>query len=135
MYYVGQKFKNAPEDDFPYFELVKITESGSLKYYRLRSLFDEELELVLHEEDLYPYVEETTKIINKEVKNFEEGKTYMFIADTIQVRDIHKWAEVIDGEIVNVKKSDLGFITMNRPNRKPKEISIFPRFCYEVEVS
>ena len=28
----------------------------------------------------------------------------MFIADTIQVRDIHKWAEVIDGEIVNVKK-------------------------------
>lgn len=55
MYYVGQKFKNAPEDNFPFFELVKITESGSLKYYRLRSIFDEEMELVLHEEDLYPY--------------------------------------------------------------------------------
>lgn len=54
-FYVGQQFKNSPTDDFPYFELVKITEHNGLKYYKVRSIFDGELELVLHNEDMHPY--------------------------------------------------------------------------------
>jgi hypothetical protein len=53
-FYVGQKLKNAPEDDFPYFELVSITELLSgLKFYRVRGIYDGE-EMILHAEDLYP---------------------------------------------------------------------------------
>ena len=56
-YYIGQKFKNSIVDDFPYFELTSITESPTgLKFYRLKCLYDD-LELVLHEEDLYPMTE------------------------------------------------------------------------------
>lgn len=54
-FYVGQKLKNSPTDDFPYFEIVNITESLSgLKFYRVKGIYDGE-ELVLHEEDLYPF--------------------------------------------------------------------------------
>lgn len=55
MFQVGQQFKNSPQDDFPYFELIKISELNGLKYYRVRSLYDSELELVLHDEDMHLY--------------------------------------------------------------------------------
>ena len=52
-FYIGQKLKNSPVDDFPYFEIIDIKESLSgLKYYRVIGLCG--TELVLHEEDLYP---------------------------------------------------------------------------------
>jgi hypothetical protein len=54
-FYVGQKLKNSPSDDFPYFELIKISETlGGLKFYRVKGIYSGE-EIVLHEEDLYPY--------------------------------------------------------------------------------
>lgn len=53
-YKIGQKFKNSPTDKEPFFELINISESlGGLKYYRVKSLYSD-LELVLHDEDLYP---------------------------------------------------------------------------------
>jgi hypothetical protein len=55
-FYVGQKLKNSPKDEFPYFEITDITESlGGLKYYNVTCLYDEEIKLVLHENDLHPY--------------------------------------------------------------------------------
>lgn len=51
-YYIGQKFKNSPTDKEPYFKLISITESLSgLKFYRVKSLYND-LELVLHDEDI-----------------------------------------------------------------------------------
>lgn len=138
-FYVGQKLKNSPTDEFPYFEIVSITESMSgLKFYRVKDIYQGE-ELVLHEEDLYPYeeVEESevnVKVVNENVTSFEEGKTYIFKADKIEVREIHKWADVIDNEIVRVTQPSLGFITMKRENRLDKEMYILPKFCIEVEI-
>jgi hypothetical protein len=68
-FYVGQQIKNAPEDDFPYFEIVSITESLSgLKFYRVKSIFSGD-ELVLHEEDLYPYEETVKNEFEEKIKN------------------------------------------------------------------
>lgn len=54
-YYIGQKFKNSLTDKEPYFELISITESlAGLKFYRVKGIYDNDLELVLHDEDLYP---------------------------------------------------------------------------------
>lgn len=56
-FYVGQKLKNSPQDDFPFFEIVSITtlETTGTVFYRVCSLYDKEDQLVLHKEDLYPY--------------------------------------------------------------------------------
>jgi hypothetical protein len=67
-YFIGQKFKNSPTDNFPYFRLTSITESPTgLKFYRLQCLYDDEIELVLHEEDLYPMTKKD--IVENELKN------------------------------------------------------------------
>lgn len=73
------------------------------------------------------------KIINKTVERFEDGKMYVFVAETLKSRNAHKWADLVDGQIVTVKQSSLGFITMCRTDRKPKDMPILPKFCYEVE--
>lgn len=54
MFYIGQKLKNSPNDKQPYFEIIDIKESlGGLKYFRVKCLFND-LELIIHEEELYP---------------------------------------------------------------------------------
>ena len=56
-FHVGQKFKNSPKDDSPFFELIKISISNGLAYYRVRCIYDSELELVLHDEDMHLFSE------------------------------------------------------------------------------
>lgn len=73
-------------------------------------------------------------VINKDVRVFEENKTYMFVADTIQIREVHKWADLVDGQLVDVKLQGLGFVTMKREGKNSKEMSVYPRFCYEVSL-
>lgn len=134
IFFEGQLLKNAPEDNFPYFEIVSITtlETTGTVFYRVRSLYDSELELVLHEEDLYPYVNEEVKIVNENVEVFEEGKTYMFLADKIQQRDVHKWSEYVNKQIVDVRLQGLGIVTMIKNGFK-REMSVFPSLCVEIE--
>lgn len=79
------------------------------------------------------YSVNSMRIINNSVSSFEKGKTYIFFAETIEAKNAHKWADIIDGQIVNVVQPQLGFITMFREGRKPKEMPVLPKFCYEVE--
>lgn len=55
-FYLGQKLKNSPSDDFPFFEIINITtlETTGTVFYRVRMIHDHENELVLHESDLFP---------------------------------------------------------------------------------
>ncbi|MDM5298107.1 hypothetical protein QUF51_08040 [Bacillus pumilus] len=56
-FYVGQKLRNSPDDDFPFFEIINITtlETTGTVFYRVRWIHDHDEELVLHEGDLYPF--------------------------------------------------------------------------------
>ncbi|WP_211750281.1 hypothetical protein [Paenibacillus sp. Marseille-Q4541] len=72
------------------------------------------------------------KIVNKSVKSFEEGKKYIFIANTIKVKEVHKWAELVDGQPVTVRLQCLGIVTMKREGKEPREMRVLPHMCYEV---
>ena len=136
-FFVGQQLKNSPSDDFPYFEIVNITtlETTGTVFYRVKCIHDHDSELVLHEEDLFPFETETENInvINEDVKSFEEGKSYIFSPDKIEVKEVHRWINHIVNPFVKVKLSGLGFITVNHPRYGLKEFPIYPKFCLEVQ--
>lgn len=71
-FYVGQKLKNSPQDDYPYFEIINITtlETTGTVFYRVASLHDSEMQIVLLECDLFPF-EETTPEVKNDSNEFE----------------------------------------------------------------
>lgn len=133
-FHIGQKLKNSPNDNFPFFEIISITtlSTTGTVFYRVRYIHDLENELVLHEEDLFPFEEANTTVINENVKVFEEGKNYIFSPDKIQVKEFHRWTNYVVNFNVRVQLRGLGYVTVNHPRYGTKDFPVYPKFCLEV---
>lgn len=74
------------------------------------------------------------RVISADVKSFKKDKVYLFNGSKVTNHDHHKWIDLVEDHLVNVKMAGLGHVQVNHPYNGLQNYPVLPKWCKEIEV-